>query len=94
MDLFELTRVGEVMDQEVPTIPAELKMAQLSDLIAKGDPTVSRRQGTIILTKDGKLAGIITRGDVLRALQKDPVGNATVLDAGKQVWSSPIPTNA
>ncbi len=85
VDLFELTQVRAVMDQEVPTIPAEMKISQLSDLIAKGDPSVSRRQGTIILTKDGKLAGIITRGDVLRALQKDPVGNATVLDAGKQV---------
>ena len=32
---------------------------------------------------DGKLAGIITRGDILRALDKDPSGPMTVQEAGK-----------
>jgi len=35
-----------------------------------------------ILDADHKLAGVITRGDVLRALDADPSGAATVLDAG------------
>ncbi len=34
----------------------------------------------LILDKDGKLAGIITRGDVLRAVSEDPA--MTVLQAG------------
>jgi CBS domain-containing protein len=85
VDSFELTRVSEVMDKEAPTIPAEMKVSQLSDLIARGDPGVARRQATLILDRDGKLAGIITRGDVLRALQHDPAGAATVLEAGTSV---------
>jgi len=59
-------------------------VAELSRRIANGDPTVSRRQGTLILTKENNLVGIITRGDVVRSLQQDPAGTMTVLDAGKQ----------
>ncbi len=84
VDLFELMRVGEVMEKDVPMVASELKVAELSDLIAKGDPTVSRRQGTIILDAEKRLAGIITRGDVLRALQQNPNGAATVLEAGSR----------
>jgi predicted transcriptional regulator len=34
-----------------------------------------------VLDTDGKLAGVITRGDVLRALDEDPKGAMTVLEA-------------
>jgi H+/Cl- antiporter ClcA len=83
VDLFELMRVREVMDPEPPTIPAETKVAQLSDLIANGDPVLCRRQGTLVLDREHKLAGIITRGDVVRALQHDRSGSVSVLEAGK-----------
>jgi CBS domain-containing protein len=84
VDLFELTRVSEVMEEDAPTIPADLSVAQLSDRIASGDPAVSRRQGTLILDKENRLAGIITRGDVVRALQLNRAGGMTVLEAGKR----------
>jgi CBS domain-containing protein len=35
-----------------------------------------------ILDSDAKLVGVITRGDVMRALDRDPTGAMTVLDAG------------
>ena len=41
------------------------------------------RQALFILDAAGKLAGIITRGDVLRAIDKDPSGGMTVQEAGK-----------
>jgi CIC family chloride channel protein len=83
VDFFELMRVREVMDTDPPMIRADTKVAELSDLIAKGDPVYSRRQGTLILDHDDRLAGIITRGDVVRALRQDHQANMTVLDAGK-----------
>jgi CBS domain-containing protein len=83
VDLFELMRVSEVMDSQPPTVQAETTISQLSNLIAKGDSLVAHRQGTLILDGDNKLCGIITRGDVLRALQQDPSGKKTVLEAGK-----------
>lgn len=84
VDLLELTRVGEVMDKEVPVIPADMRVAQLSAMIAKGDPAVASRQGTLLLDHENKLAGIITRGDLVRALQLDPSGKMKVLEAGKR----------
>ena len=84
VDLFELMRVGEVMDKDAPTIPADMKVTHLSDLIAKGDEVLSRRQGTFILDKENKLAGIITRGDVVRALREDGAEKITVLEAGQR----------
>jgi len=84
VDFFELTRAGEVMDESPPTIPATMTVSRLSDLIASGDPAIARRQGTLIVNQENQLVGIITRGDVVRALQTDPGGSTTVLDAGKR----------
>ena len=83
VDVFELTRVGDVMDRNPPTVPAGTTVAELSDRIAKGDPVLSRRQSTIIVDAAGELAGIITRGDIVRALQNDAAGATTALTAGK-----------
>ena len=38
----------------------------------------------IVLDPQGKLAGVITRGDIMRALDKDPSGGITALDAGSR----------
>jgi CBS domain-containing protein len=78
--LFNLLRVAEVMDKNPPTVPATMKLRELSELIAQGSAPLCRRQGTLIVDEHGHLAAIITRGDVVRALQLS--GDATVLEAG------------
>ncbi len=83
VDLFELMRVGEVMDRQPPTVSSKMTVGELSDRIARGDPDVSRRQGLVIVDAGQKLAGIITRGDLLRVLQSAPQGDVPVLEAGK-----------
>jgi CIC family chloride channel protein len=83
-DVLQQVRVSETMDQDVPTLPAEMKVSELSDLIAQRDPGVSLHQGMFVVDGDGKLSGVITRGDVMRALSVDPSGAATVLDAGSR----------
>src|SRR6185503_15457626 len=83
VDPLAVLRVGEVMDRNPPTVPAQMKVSELTDLIASGDPELSHRQGTIIVDDEGKLAGIITRGDLVRALEKSPNAR-TVLEAGSQ----------
>ncbi len=72
------------MDRKIPTVPATMKVAELSDLIARHDPHLTRRQGIPILDQEGKLVGIITRGDVLRKLEQVVNGDMTVLDAGSR----------
>jgi CBS domain-containing protein len=82
IDPFELARVREVMDSDVPTVPAAMKLSELSDLIAQGDPGVSRRQGTLIVDEEDRLVGIITRGDIVRSLRQDRAAEMTVAEAG------------
>lgn len=84
VDLLELMRVAEAMDNDVPAIPANMTVAELARRIAEGDPAVSRRQGTLIVDSENKLAGIITRGDIVRASQKNSADAMTVLEAGQQ----------
>jgi CIC family chloride channel protein len=80
-DVLQQMRVAETMDAEIPTLPAAMLLSDLADRIARREPEVSRHQGMFVLDTDGKLAGVITRGDVLRALDEDPKGAMSVLDA-------------
>jgi H+/Cl- antiporter ClcA/predicted transcriptional regulator len=81
VDVFALTRVGDVMDTTPPVVPHDTTVAALSDRIGRGDPVVSRRQATLVADADGRLAGIVTRGDVMRAMSNGRAHH-TVLDAG------------
>jgi CIC family chloride channel protein len=81
-DVLQQVKVSETMDPHVPTLPANMKVSELSDRIARRDPAVWRHQGMFVLDSDGKLAGVITRGDVMRSLDADPSGASSVLDAG------------
>ncbi|HAO79744.1 MAG TPA: chloride channel protein [Verrucomicrobia subdivision 3 bacterium] len=82
IDPFEHTRVRDVMDKDVPTIPATMKLLELSDRIANGDARLTQHQGTLIVNEQNQLAGIITRGDIVRALRQNQSAEVTVLDAG------------
>jgi len=82
IDPFELTRVRDVMDTEVPAIPASMKVVELSSRLARGDAALNRRQGILLLDKEQRLAGIITRGDIVRALGKEDAASITAAEAG------------
>jgi H+/Cl- antiporter ClcA len=81
-DVLHSTTVSETMDHTVPTISADTSISELADRIGRGDPEVSRHQGLVIVDSEGNLAGIITRGDVLRAIEQDP--SMSVLEAGSR----------
>ena len=80
IDPFELARVAEVMDQTVPVVRADTSLSKLADRIAQGDPELSRHQGTLIVDDHDRLLGIITRGDIVRALRDQ---QAQALPVGK-----------
>jgi CIC family chloride channel protein len=82
IDPFEFARVRDVMDKEVPTILANMKLSELSDRIAAGDVDLNRRQGTLIVDEKNRLVGIITRGDIVRALRLNDTEEMTVVEAG------------
>jgi chloride channel protein, CIC family len=83
-DVMHQMRVSETMDQEVPRLAPDMTVSELADRIARRDPALCKHQGMFILDREEKLVGVITRGDVLRALDKDPSGAMSVVDAGKR----------
>jgi CIC family chloride channel protein len=83
VDLFEIMRVADVMDTNPPVVPSTLTVAALSDRIAKGDPILSRRQATLVVDGSGRLAGVVTRGDIMRSLLDGSAKTATVLQAAR-----------
>jgi CIC family chloride channel protein len=82
IDPFELARVRDVMDEDVSGISATMKLSELADRIARGDADLTRRQGTLIMDDKNRLTGIITRGDIVRALRQKQKEEMTVAEAG------------
>jgi len=83
-DILHQIGVSELMDPKPPVIPASMTIAELAERIARHDPSVGRHQGLFVVDGDGKLQGIITRGDVLRALEEETSGMRTVLEASSR----------
>lgn len=83
-DVMQQVTVSEVMDNNPPSIVSTMLLTELADKIAQNEPLLTRRQGIPIVDQEGWLVGIITRGDVLRALAQSDYGEITVLDAGNQ----------
>jgi H+/Cl- antiporter ClcA len=81
-DMLQQMSVSQTMDPNVPAVPGDMWLVDLADRIARRDPEVSRHQALFIMGGDAKLAGVITRGDVFRALDEDSTQSLTVLDAG------------
>jgi len=70
------------MDREVPSVPANMKLSELSDRIALGDTDLSRRQGTLIVDDQDRLVGIITRETLFARCGKERKAEMTVAEAG------------
>jgi H+/Cl- antiporter ClcA len=81
-DVLTQVIVGETMDKDLPVIPANTKVGVVAERIAGHDPVLARHEALLIVDDAGKLAGIITRGDILRALDQDSAGAMTVEEAG------------
>jgi CBS domain-containing protein len=82
IDPFELVCVRDVMDIRIPAVPATMKLSELSSRMAQGDPALNNHQGILLLDESERLAGIITRGDIVRAFQKNGSDALTVQEAG------------
>src|SRR3954467_7263659 len=80
-DVLTQVNVSETMEKDPPVIAAGTKVGEVAERIARHDPAVARYEALLIL-EDGKLSGIITRGDILRALDKDSTGMMSVEEAG------------
>jgi CBS domain-containing protein len=75
-------KVADVMVRDVATILPGGSVREVADRFASGDLKTSRHQALPIVDSAGRLQGLVTQGDLLRALQVDPEGKMNVLDAG------------
>lgn len=79
---MKMVRVSEVMMKDVATIPQGMKVGELAERWSRRESSFDLAQGLAIMGSDGLLVGIVTQGDLLRALEADPKGEMTVLEAG------------
>jgi H+/Cl- antiporter ClcA/CBS domain-containing protein len=75
-------RVSDVMERDAPTLPADQKLDAILRRLAAHDPVLGRRYAWPLVDSAGKLAGIVTRGDLVRALEREESEEMTVLEAG------------
>src|SRR5438874_2419609 len=74
-------RVEDVMERDVPTVPASLPLAALFARLAELDPVLGRRQAWVLVDDRGRVTGLLTRGDLIRALDELDDDRPTVRDA-------------
>jgi chloride channel protein, CIC family len=90
-DIMQQVAVSEMMDADPPMISGKMQIGELTELIAHHDPALSRHQGIMIVDDNKRLTGIVTRGDLLRALETDPSGKMPVLEAGTRALTVTYP---
>ncbi|HVU17549.1 MAG TPA: chloride channel protein [Candidatus Didemnitutus sp.] len=83
VDVFDLALVRDVMDPKPPLAPASMTVNELAARIAGGEAPLAQRQGTVLVDESGALAGLVTRSDLMRAMQGGQAGRTTVLEVGK-----------
>jgi len=77
---LHLMRVADVMERDVPTVPASLPVEGLFQRLADEDPIMARRQEWAIVDDADRLVGIVTRGDLVRALDREDSEVATLAE--------------
>jgi H+/Cl- antiporter ClcA len=60
--------VDDVMERNVPALSAGDLVTDVLRRLAEGDPTVGHRHAWAVLDGDASLGGLVTRGDLVRAL--------------------------
>jgi CIC family chloride channel protein len=88
---MKMVRVSEVMLKNIAPISQEMTVGELAERWARREASFDLAQGLPIAGKDGLLVGIVTQGDLLRALEADPKGGITVLEAGSNTPTVAFP---
>jgi len=81
VDPFDLARVQDVMEREFPRISEDMSVADVASKMAT-DPVFASRQAVVLVDEQGALAGIVTRGDIVRAVGAGGAVGKTVAEIG------------
>lgn len=80
-DVLEMIPVSKVMTDDPVLIPATMTVRELITRIDERDPRLTRHLALFIMNEQDKLCGIVTRGDLLKALREE-MHEESVLTAG------------
>jgi chloride channel protein, CIC family len=83
-EVLKAVRVSELMRKDIHPIAQEMAVSELAQRMGRGEPAYNLTQGLPIVSPEGNLVGVVTQSDLLRALEQDPQGTMTVLEAGSQ----------
>jgi len=83
--------VEDVMERDVPSIPAETSGLEIVRNLLLQDPVFGRRHSWPLVDSEGALVGILTRGDLLKVLNGEGEGDLTLLEIGTR---APVVTYA
>jgi H+/Cl- antiporter ClcA len=75
-------QVEDVMERDVPSIPAETRAVEIVRRLLLHDPVFGRRHSWPLLDADGRFVGILTRGDLLEAFNRDENDEVTLIEVG------------
>jgi len=82
VDPFDLHRIREIMVTAFQTIPSTVTVTELLAKIAKGDRWFARRHAYPIVDETGRLVGIVTQSDLMKASEPTRDRSLTVLEIG------------
>jgi CBS domain-containing protein len=80
VDVFEMMRVSDVMDPKPPLLSSRITVADLSREVTSGDGAIARH-GIFLVDDNQRLAGVITRGDIIRILEEGGPANGPAIEA-------------
>jgi chloride channel protein, CIC family len=83
-DILQQFWVADMMEKQVPTLQADMRVGEVAERVSRHEPEFARHHGFVLVDETGRLEGVITRHDVYHALQADPLGEMTVLEAGNR----------
>ncbi|HEY1992157.1 MAG TPA: chloride channel protein [Gammaproteobacteria bacterium] len=82
VDVLHQVQVGEVMDKTPVVLDGAMPVGELTARLARHDATVARHSAYPLQDAAGELVGIVTRGDVLRALENGEDPATPLLEVG------------
>ena len=75
-------RVEDAMERDVPVLPADTSIATIGEWLATSDPLLGHRYAWPLVDRTGALVGLVTRADLMKALERVGGRDSTVLEAG------------
>jgi chloride channel protein, CIC family len=81
-NVMKQIKISEIMARDVVSVAPDEGIGEVAARFAPGDSRPVRHGALPIVDPQGRLVGLVTQGDILRALEADPSGAAPVLDAG------------